>query len=73
MEKNIMETKEIIKTMKSKFTSGNNIPVTRSSITLEEWETIKTILEKSICEHKNLSEENYECIICQDCGEAIVE
>jgi hypothetical protein len=31
----------IIKDMEAKFTSGNSIPVTRSTITLEEWELLK--------------------------------
>jgi len=34
-----------IKSIDLKFTSGNNAPVTRVNITLEEWESVKSTIE----------------------------
>jgi len=37
-----MEFKEAYETLESKFTSGNDIPVERATITREEWEAIRS-------------------------------
>jgi len=41
-----MEFKEAYERLKSKFTSGNNIPVERNTILRTEWESIKKEIEK---------------------------
>jgi len=36
-----MEIKKAIKSLDLKFTSGNDIPVTRATILIDEWEALK--------------------------------
>lgn len=40
--------KKVYKSLELKFKSGNDVPVTRATITLEEWETIKKIISGSV-------------------------
>ena len=41
-----MDYKEAKKSLTLKFTSGNEVPVTRSTITIEEWEAIQEEVER---------------------------
>jgi len=41
-----MDYKEAKESLTLKFTSGNDMPVTRSTITLEEWEAIQAEIER---------------------------
>lgn len=40
-----MEIKEVIEDMDLHFKSGNDVPVTRATITLEQWEAVKAEIE----------------------------
>lgn len=40
-----METQEVIDKLKLKFSSGNDIPVSRATLTLDEWDVILKSLE----------------------------
>ena len=42
-----MDIEDVIKSLTLKFTSGNDVDVTRATITRDEWEVIKTELEQS--------------------------
>ena len=39
-----MKADEAIKRLQEKFKSGNNTPVTRAAITLEEFESLKSLV-----------------------------
>lgn len=40
------EFEKVYEDIELKFTSGNKIPVTRATITIEEWSIIKKMLKK---------------------------
>lgn len=61
-----MDFKEVIKNLKNKFTSGNEIPVERSIINRKEWDVIYDVLEKNI-KHEN--EEKKYAIVLSGMGE----
>jgi hypothetical protein len=48
-----MDIKEAVRSLELKFTSGNDIPVGRATVTREEWEAVKEMLMKECksCKH----------------------
>jgi hypothetical protein len=47
-----MDLSEALKSLEEKFTSGNEVSVSRATITREEWEAIQTGLCKCKTKHK---------------------
>lgn len=41
----VLNIEKVLELMKLKFTSGNSMPVERTTITLEEWRVVEQMLE----------------------------